>query len=301
MDDHVTSGAVVGSPEVVRDGFAGQRMFVLAPPVITAALARPVTRRLLVTDAGFFPRAAHHGRSRPHGAGQSVLLVCTEGSGWCRTPEGSYSVQRGDAVLLPATGAHEYAASEEDPWTLWWLHCTGSDVEDLVWTARAAAGGPVSHLRDPGSVAAFVSAAIDALDAGTAGGLVQASGAAWHALTEVIATGRRPRGPSSSPVERALEHLRATTPRRTSVQELAAMVGLRPSQLGTLFRQQIGTSPLRYQSDLRMARARELLDSTDLSVAEIARTCGYEDPLYFSRQFSNTHTQSPTAFRTRAR
>jgi len=294
MDDQVAAAG-----PSVRDGFAGQRMLVLAGPVVAAAQARPVTRRLLVTDAGFFPRAAHHGRSRPHGAGQAVLLVCTGGSGWCRTAAGTATVRRGDAVVLPAAEAHEYAASQEDPWTVWWLHCTGSDVEELVRTALAAAGGPVVHLRSPAAVAASVAEVVDALDTGTAGGLVQASGAAWHALTQVIATGRRSRGPRPGPVERAVEHLRATAPRRTSVPELASMVGLRPSQLGALFRRQVGTSPLRYQSDLRMARARELLDTTDLPVVEVARACGYEDPLYFSRQFSGTHGQSPTAFRVR--
>src|SRR5690349_9302640 len=94
-------------PEAMRDGFTGQRMLVLARPVVRAALARPVTRRLLVTDAGFFPHAARHGRSRPGGAGQHILLVCTGGSGWCRTPDGRFDVQRGDAVLMPAAVAHE--------------------------------------------------------------------------------------------------------------------------------------------------------------------------------------------------
>lgn len=283
----------------VRDGFAGQRMFVLPRPVVREARTRPVTDRLLVTDAGFFPRAADHGRSRPQGARQHVVLFCTDGSGWCRTPQGSHPVHRGDAVLLRAGVAHEYGADREDPWTLWWMHVTGPDADDLLTAAATAAGGPVSHLRDPGALTSLVSGVLDALDTGTAGGLVQASGAAFHALTQVIATGRRPRGPALSPVERAVEHLRATTPRRTPVDALAAMVGLSPSQLGTLFRQHVGTSPLRYQSDLRMARARELLDGTSLSVAEVATACGYDDGLYFSRQFSRTHGQSPTAFRAR--
>jgi AraC-like DNA-binding protein len=181
------------------------------------------------------------------------------------------------------------------------LHCTGADSADLVHTAITSAGGPVSHLREPSSLATLIAQVVDALDSGTAGGLVRASGAAWHALAQVIATGRRHRGPTSSPVERAAEHLRATSPRRTSVDALAAMVGLSPSQLGTLFRQHVGTSPLRYQSDLRMARARELLDGTSLGVSAVARECGYEDGLYFSRQFSRTHGLSPTAYRDRPR
>ena len=293
--------SVVVESESLREGFAGQRMFVLPRPVVRAALARPVTNRLLVTDAGFFPHAARHGRARPHGAGQHILMICTDGSGWCRTPDGRFAVQRGDAVLVPASVAHEYAASESDPWTLWWLHVVGHDAADLVQAAHVAAGGPVSHLRDPAAIAGLVSHAIDALDTGTAGGLVSASGAAWNALAQVAATGRRGPGPSLSPVERAVEHLRATSPRRIPMESLAAMVGLSPSQLRTLFRQQVGVAPLRYQSDLRMAKARELLDTSTLSVAAVAATCGYDDALYFSRQFTRTHGQSPSAFRARAR
>jgi AraC-like DNA-binding protein len=279
----------------LRDGFAGQRMVVVPRPAVTAALA------LLVTDAGVFPHAARHGRSRPEGAREHVLLVCTGGSGWCRTPGGRFDVRPGDVVLLPAGTAHEYAAAEDDAWTLWWLHATGRDADELADAARDAAGGPVSHLRDPAPVASLVSQVVDALDDGTAGGLVRAAGAAWHALAHVVATGRRAPGPAPDPVERAVEHLRATTPHRTSVGSLAAMVSLSTSQLGARFRAQVGTSPLRYQSRLRMARARELLDATDIPVAAVAQACGYGDPLYFSRQFVRTHGMSPTAYRSRRR
>lgn len=288
------------TPESRREGFAGQRMFVVARPVVRAALARPVTGRLVVTDAGCFPHAARHGRARPAGAAQHVVLVCTEGTGWCRTPDGREPVQRGDAVLLPAGVEHEYAASDDDPWTLWWFHFAGSDAAELAGAARAASGGPVTHLRDAAPVASLVSQILDELDTGTAGGLTRATGTAWNALTEIIATGRRSPGPTLGPVERAVEHLRATAPRRTSVTALAAMVGLGTSQFGALFREHVGVSPLRYQTDLRMARARELLDTTGLSVTAVAGACGYDDPLYFSRQFASTHGQSPRAFRRRA-
>ncbi len=291
--------ALVG-PDALREGFTGQRMYVLPRPVVRAALSRPVTGRLLVTDAGFFPHAASHGRSRPHGAAQHILLVCTDGAGWVQTPEGRFPVRRGDAAVLAASVGHEYAASRDDPWTLWWFHVVGQDAGELVKSARAAAGGPVSHLRDPAPVASLVSQILDALDTGTAGGLVRASGSAWHALTQVIATGRRSPGPSPDPVERAVEHLRATSPQRTSVEALAAMVGLSVSQLGYLFRQQVGVAPLRYQTELRMARARELLDSTTMPVAAVATSCGYDDALYFSRQFTRTHGLSPSAYRARS-
>ncbi|MFI7229598.1 helix-turn-helix domain-containing protein [Nonomuraea angiospora] len=281
--------------------FAGGRMLVVPRPTVRKALGRPVTNRLLATDTGIFLRAARHGAARPGGAGQHILLVCTDGSGWVETGDGRFAVQRGDAVLLPAGMAHEYGASDTDPWTLWWLHAVGADAADLVSAGLAAAGGIITHLRDPAPVASLISQVIDGLDAGTTGGLVRAAGAAWNALAQVVATGRRPLGASLSPVERAVEHLRATTPRRTSVGSLAAMVGLSTSQLGALFREQLGVSPLKYQTQLRMARARELLDHSGLTVRAIAREAGYDDALYFSRKFASVHGLAPTAYRNRAR
>ncbi|WP_456824489.1 helix-turn-helix domain-containing protein [Cellulomonas sp. P5_E12] len=286
--------------DFVREGFVGQRMLVVPRPALERALRLPVSSKLLVTDAGFFPHASRHGRSRANGAVESVLLVCTGGSGWCRTPEGSFVIERGDAVLLPARRPHAYGASDADPWTLWWLHVTGADAVDLVDAAHAAAGGPVTHLRDAAPIASLVSQVIDALDAGmTSTAFVRAAGPAWHALALVAATGRRSPGPGLSPVERAVEHLRATSPSRTSTEVLAGMVGLSPSQLNALFRRQLGASPLQYQTQLRMARARELLDSTTMSIAALARLAGYDDPLYFSRQFTRVHGMSPRAYRER--
>lgn len=284
---------------LVRDGFKGQRMVVVPRPVVRAALNKPVTCRLLVTDAGFFPHAAKHGRSRPHGADQHIFMLCTDGSGTVSLDGESFTMNRGDVALILAGTPHEYTASEADPWTLWWFHTAGADSVELFEAASEASRGPITHLRDTTAVASLVSQIIDSLDTTTSGGLIKAAGAAWYVLTQVIATGKRPPGPSQNPVELTVEHLRATSPHRTSVEELAAMVGLSASQFGSLFKQQLGVPPLRFQNDLRMAKARELLDSTDLSVATISTTCGFEDPLYFSRQFTKVHGESPTSYRSR--
>ncbi|THV36463.1 AraC family transcriptional regulator [Glycomyces buryatensis] len=285
---------------MIRDGFTGQRMLVVPREAVANALRHPVTAKLTVTDAGYFPHAARHGRERPRGAREHLLLVCTDGTGWCRIGDTRFAVSRGGTVVLPADRPHAYGATEDDPWTLWWFHFTGVDAADLVRTAHAATGGPVTHLRDPAPVASLVSQVIDALDSGiTTSASIQATGAAWHALTQVIATGRRGPGSDMSPLERAAEHLRATSPHRTSVTALASMVGLSPSQLNALFRERLGVTPLQFQVQLRMTRARELLDGTDLSVAAVARETCYGDPMYFSRQFTRIHGMTPTMYRIR--
>lgn len=59
----------------------------------------------------------------------------------------------------------------------------------------------------------------------------------------------------------------------------------------------IGMSPYRLQTMHRIEHARELLAYSNLSVSEVASQCGYSDPLYFSRQFSNVCGSSPSSFR----
>lgn len=81
------------------------------------------------------------------------------------------------------------------------------------------------------------------------------------------------------------------------ISELAQSVNLSTRQLERLFHANLSKSPSRFYIDLRMARAKELLLHTDLTVAEIADVCGYESPSHFSRFYRQHFHESPAATR----
>ena len=58
-----------------------------------------------------------------------------------------------------------------------------------------------------------------------------------------------------------------------------------------------GISPQEYLLDYRIRKACELLQNTDLPIAHIARSVGYEDSLYFSRLFKQHMKSSPSSYR----
>lgn len=280
------------------DGFAGERINVLARPLLREALALPVTSRLLVTDCGYFPVAADHLRSRPEGCPQAIVIMCVDGAGWCRLPSGRWEVKPGQALIVPAGVAHEYGAAAERPWTIWWLHVAGADVTELVGAVPPGPESPVVEVMDVYQAVALIDEAIGRMERDDSVRSRQAaSGAAWHLLA-LLATSRT--GASAGrddAIDRAQQYLREHVGTRVSVARLAALAQLSPSHFAALFRQATGTSVLRYQTRLRMSRARELLDTTDRSIAEIARALGYADPFYFSRQFRSVHGTSPTDYR----
>jgi len=287
---------------LIPDGFPGQRLRVLPAPLARSALTQPITERLLVTDAGYFPHAAAHGRARQRGADENVVIVCSRGVGWLTLGDGedarSYRVAAGEAVVIPARTPHVYRADPDDPWSIWWLHVTGADAPQLVAAITPPDTAPIVALRDVYSAVASIERAVVALERDeTAASLYIASGAAWGLLAQLASD--RLQGPAATAdrIQIVQDYLRDNLASQISVAELARQASLSASHFSALFKASTGIGVVEYVRRLRSARARELLITTDASVADIGLSVGYGDPFYFSRQFRLVNGTSPSEFR----
>jgi len=81
-----------------------------------------------------------------------------------------------------------------------------------------------------------------------------------------------------------------------SLGALAQEMGYSINHLGTLFKKELGLSPVEYRNRLRLSRAREMLLSGSQSIAAIAAEVGFPDANYFSRIFRVTFGISPRRF-----
>ncbi|MDI1460836.1 AraC family transcriptional regulator [Catellatospora sp. KI3] len=284
-----------------RDGFPGQRLHVLPRLLVDQALRRTPTSHLLVTDAGYFPRAANHGRSRPSGAGETIVIMCEEGGGWCELAGVKHDLGPNEFLVIPAGTPHSYAAAAAEPWSIWWLHLTGGDIGDLLAAVGLTAAAPTAPLADPLQAFALAESVCDALAHDeTAASLTAAAGAAWHLLAQLAAE-RDARWVAREPIARVKDHLRDHLAAPVNLPALAALAGYSTSHFSARFRTATGFSVTEYVKRLRMAQARQLLLMTDRSVTEIAAAVGYPDPFYFSRHFTNVNGMNPREFRRRDR
>jgi AraC-like DNA-binding protein len=80
---------------------------------------------------------------------------------------------------------------------------------------------------------------------------------------------------------------------------VAARFRIHPNHLSRLFRRELGCSFNDHLSELRLRRACALLAVGDLSVAAVARSCGFADPDYFARVFRRRQGLTPGAYRRR--
>lgn len=282
----------------IEEGFRGQRLVVVPRPVVAEALRRPVTRRLVVTDAGYYPHASDHRMRRDRGSAEYIVIVCASGAGWVRLGQEVHRVEARQALVVPATVSHEYGADAGDPWTIWWAHLGGKDVPELIESFGATGSSPVVAVRAVERVVALLDEIVLALErAPSPAKMLAAAGAAWKLLTQIAVDQLLPQ--PGDPLQRAMAYLEDRLDGSIKVPELAALVGVSPSHLTAMFHRATGGGVLAHHTALRMARARQLLDTTSATVTEISRETGYTDAFYFSRQFRRHHGTSPTDYRAR--
>lgn len=280
----------------LEDGFANQRMCVVPRPAIAEALTAPVTRRLVVTDAGYFPGAQKHRRERTTGIMETIVIVCVNGAGWVEVNGERTRVGPSTAIVLDRGVPHSYGASDDSPWTIWWCHLRGTDIADLVEATEITAARPTIALRSADRVTALLDEIVSSLERDTSPArLLSTAGMAWRLMTQLAADRKLPE--RGEPIERAMRYLAERVDGTIQVPELAALVGVSASHLSTLFRQATGGGVLAHHTALKMALARRLLDTTTLGIAEVGHEVGYSDQFYFSRQFRRVHGQSPSAYR----
>lgn len=82
-----------------------------------------------------------------------------------------------------------------------------------------------------------------------------------------------------------------------SLTEFAQSVNLSVWRLCHIFKSDVGMPPIKYLRLLRMERAKGLLESSFLSVKEIAFQVGLNDESHFVRDFKATYGHSPTIYR----
>lgn len=95
----------------------------------------------------------------------------------------------------------------------------------------------------------------------------------------------------------AKEFVEAHLDENIGLEEIAANAGLSPFHFSRVFKQATGSSPYRYLSERRVAKAQALLVDTAMPIAEIALTCGFLSQQQFTTTFRKIVGSTPARYR----
>ena len=80
---------------------------------------------------------------------------------------------------------------------------------------------------------------------------------------------------------------------QVSLKQTARYIGISPAYLSRVFHHEYGVSFTQYLTAIRLAAAKELLQSTRLQIAEVAARCGFASSSYFIKVFSDHYGTTP--------
>lgn len=81
-----------------------------------------------------------------------------------------------------------------------------------------------------------------------------------------------------------------------NVEDICYHFSISRSTIQTLFIKNLNISPKQYISDLRFAKAKQMIKDSTYSISEIARICGFSSIHYFSRVFKEKYGVTPTSY-----
>ncbi|GGQ50237.1 GlxA family transcriptional regulator [Streptomyces asoensis] len=106
-----------------------------------------------------------------------------------------------------------------------------------------------------------------------------------------------PPTPAGATLEPVLAWLEDNCAREVTLEQIAARAGMSPRTLNRRFREQTGTTPLRWLHRARVRRAQYLLESTAYPVERIAAQTGFGSPTAFRECFRKVAGTSPQGYR----
>ena len=229
-----------------------------------------------------------------------MIHYILSGKGVFRTGGREYPLEAGSGFLIVPGHLAFYQADEKEPWTYVWVGFSGSGVESFVSYTGLSVRHPVFQSDRSDELYGSVR---DMMEHNTYGltnelrrnGQLQIF---LSLIAESAGTQARPEEDRANQyVKRAVEFIQRNYCNPVKVTDVADYVCINRSYLYTLFENSMGMSPQQFLTAFRLTRAAELLAVTQLPVESIALSCGYNDPLVFTKAFKQMKGMSPSAYR----
>lgn len=250
-------------------------------------------RYLKINNCGFCEDMEKTVVSRPQGRKDYQLIYVRSGQMAFQTPHGTQLLTDGD-VYLYRPGMPQYYSVNGIKTTFYWIHFTGKAVPEILdgipdGLIRSGVFPPFEN---------FCKTMYMTFHSCPPPNLLRFEGELICLISQVAqkASGDA-QPPLDSKIQPALLAINRNIHCRLSNEALAQLCNLNKFYFIKLFKQTTGQTPQQYYTRQAIETARDLLENTDDTVAQIAILCGIEDCFYFSRMFKKHTGLSPTDYR----
>ncbi len=231
-----------------------------------------------------------------------LLHHVISGKGFYKTSHTLYNLQEGDTFLVYPFEEVTYYADNDDPWEYAWVGFSGTDANTILNSAGFSQESPVIHQSSNSNYIKRQLIHIYEARGSELYSAVEMTGRLYTTLSGFLQANQIPIPAHHSTYEaytkKGVEFIHSNYAYSITVIDIANYIGISRSHLFRAFQETLKQSPKEYLTAFRIKQACTLLTQSDLSVAAIGRSVGFEDNLNFSKAFKKVTGLSPTAYAT---
>jgi len=226
-----------------------------------------------------------------------LIHYVVSGKGTFTSEQGTFSLGAGQGFLIMPDQITVYQADYAQPWTYGWVGYTGHDAAMLTRQVGLSKENPVFSA-EPADVIFDILKTMETESSMLRMGHMAALGSFFRLLPYIDQ--RIPYESyelSQQYFEKAQWYMEGNYDRPILIGDIASFVGLSRSQLFRVFIAVCGSSPKESLTKLRMQKAKALLESHDLYIADIAASVGMSDGEQFVRKFKQYFGVTPSRWK----
>lgn len=211
-----------------------------------------------------------------------------------------YHLKAGQGFLIEPDYLTTYASDAEDPWVYVWIGFSGTDASHVIASIGLSQESPIFEGQEAEVLQQCVFNML-AHNYSKPSDTFAVLGNFYQFLSVIAASNQKilPSADSSLYIRQATRYIQDHFAESLTVEEIARHIGLNRSYFSSIFKEQTGQTPIAYIQNFRLTKAVYLLETTSLSVAAVACSCGYQQPESLTRIFQKKYGVSPADFRKR--
>ena len=213
----------------------------------------------------------------------------------------SYKLGAGEGFLIEPDVSTFYQADAADPWTYFWIGFDGEKAPEIISKIGLGNTNLTFHSTQLEEMEKIILEIINHSTLANYDELMIESLMYKFMATiskDITVLGSE-RIKGNEYVRQAVEYIQANYAKPIHIQDVADYVNINRGYLYSLFMKELDMSPQEYLRNVRLTRASEQLNVTDMPVEAVAAANGYPDPAVFTKAFKKMHGISPTRYRKR--
>ena len=216
-----------------------------------------------------------------------MIHYITAGKGIYKNNGKIYHLKKGDAFLICPGEEIFYQADEKDPWCYAWIGMQGVKIKSYLQRTTLASS-PILHYSKDTQLSFLYIKLAKAYSTNSENRDLLLNSVLYeflYFLIENFPNKKNNINHDEEYINACLVYCFTHLDKKIQVHDIANHLGLNRSYLTRLFKKYLGVSLKEYIWTIKINEANKLLKETDLPINVVARSVGFDDPLYFSRLY----------------